>query len=72
MDRGAASLSERYGAEFLDSDLCFLGKFYCELVGLVHSLTPKPESAKLVWWKRPEALAAAILLAVIALNIFFY
>ena len=35
-------------------------------------IRPKPESAKLVWWKRPEALAAAILLAVIALNIFFY
>jgi SSS family solute:Na+ symporter len=56
-----------------------VGVSYCtkprpdaELVGLVHSLTPKPESAKLVWWKRPEALAAAILLAVIALNIFFY
>jgi SSS family solute:Na+ symporter len=43
-----------------------------ELVGLVHSLTPKPERAQLVWWKRPEALAVAILLTVIALNIFFY
>ena len=43
-----------------------------ELVGLVYSLTPKPESAKLVWWKRPEALALGILVVVIALNIFFY
>jgi len=42
-----------------------------ELVGLVHSLTPKPETSHLVWWKRPEALAVAILIAAIALNIFF-
>jgi solute:Na+ symporter, SSS family len=42
-----------------------------ELVGLVHSLTPKPETSHLVWWKRPEALAAAILLGAVALNIFF-
>ncbi len=42
-----------------------------ELVGLVHSLTPKPPHAHLKWWKRPEALAVAILLGAIALNIFF-
>ena len=42
-----------------------------ELVGLVHSLTPKPETSHLVWWKRPEALAVGILLGAIALNIFF-
>ncbi|HWG20593.1 MAG TPA: sodium:solute symporter family protein [Terracidiphilus sp.] len=42
-----------------------------ELVGLVHSLTPKPETSHLVWWKRPEALAVAILLGAVALNIFF-
>jgi SSS family solute:Na+ symporter len=51
---------------------CTKARPEAELVGLVHSLTPKPESAKLVWWKRPEALAAAILLMVIGLNIFFY
>jgi solute:Na+ symporter, SSS family len=43
-----------------------------ELVGLVHSLTPKPETSHLVWWKRPETLAVAVLLGAIALNIFFY
>jgi len=43
-----------------------------ELVGLVHSLTPKPEAAHIIWWKRPEALAVAVLLMAIALNIFFY
>ena len=42
-----------------------------ELVGLVHSLTPKPSHAHLKWWKRPEALAVAILLVAVALNIFF-
>jgi SSS family solute:Na+ symporter len=42
-----------------------------ELVGLVHSLTPKPETSHLKWWKRPEALAVAILIGAIALNIFF-
>jgi SSS family solute:Na+ symporter len=39
-----------------------------ELVGLVRSLTRKPKRAK-VWWKRPEALAVAILLAAIAVGI---
>jgi SSS family solute:Na+ symporter len=42
-----------------------------ELVGLVHSLTPKPETHHLPWWKRPEALAVGILIGAIALNIFF-
>ena len=42
-----------------------------ELVGLVHSLTPKPSHAHLKWWKRPEALAVAILVVAIGINIFF-
>jgi SSS family solute:Na+ symporter len=42
-----------------------------ELVGLVHSLTPKPPRTHLQWWKSPEALAVAILLVAIGLNIFF-
>jgi SSS family solute:Na+ symporter len=42
-----------------------------ELVGLVHSLTPKPPRLHDRWWKSPEALAVAILLGAIALNIFF-
>ena len=40
-----------------------------ELHGLVYQLTP--QKANKVWWQRPEALAAAILLVVIALNVFF-
>ena len=43
-----------------------------ELVGLVHSLTPKPPKAHDVWWKSPVALGAAVLLMAVALNIFFY
>ncbi len=43
-----------------------------ELVGLVHSLTPKPARAHVVWWKRPEALALGVLVGAIAINIFFY
>jgi len=42
-----------------------------ELVGLVHSLTPKPPRVHSQWWKSPEALGIAILLCAIALNIFF-
>jgi len=42
-----------------------------ELVGLVRSLTKMPSHAHLPWWKRPEALAIAVLLAAIALNLFF-
>ena len=40
-----------------------------ELAGLVHSLTPRP--AIVLWWKRPEVTAAAILLAALALALVF-
>jgi SSS family solute:Na+ symporter len=43
-----------------------------ELVGLVHSLTPKPPSENLSWWRRPEALAVGVLLGAVAVNLFFY
>ncbi|MFZ0302809.1 MAG: sodium:solute symporter family protein [Terracidiphilus sp.] len=43
-----------------------------ELVGLVRSLTKMPSHAHLPWWKRPEALAAAVLVGAIGLNIFFW
>ena len=43
-----------------------------ELVGLVHSLTPKPPRAHDRWWKSPEALGIAVLLGAVALNIFFF
>ncbi len=42
-----------------------------ELVGLVHSLTKKSPHAHIAWWKRPEALAVAILAVAVGLNIFF-
>ncbi len=41
-----------------------------ELKGLVHSLAERPP-ANVTWWKRPEALAAAILLAAIVVNLIF-
>jgi hypothetical protein len=37
-------------------------------MGLVHSLAEQPP-ANAAWWKRPEALAGAILLAAIAVNL---
>jgi solute:Na+ symporter, SSS family len=43
-----------------------------ELVGLVRSLTKMPSHAHLPWWKRPEALAVAVLVGAIGLNIFFW
>ena len=47
--------------------LCTKAKPEAELKGLVHSLTPLPPIV--VWWKRPEAMAAAILLAAFALGV---
>ena len=41
-----------------------------ELQGLVHSLMER-RPLRAEWWKRPEALAAAILLAAIAVNLIF-
>ena len=51
--------------------LCTKARPEAELVGLVRSLTPGPLRTNIVWWKRPEALAVAILLAALALNLFF-
>jgi SSS family solute:Na+ symporter len=42
-----------------------------ELVGLVYSLTPKPELGHIDWWKRPEALAVVLIVMVVSLNIIF-
>lgn len=41
-----------------------------ELKGLVHSTVPRA-SANPMWWKRTEAMAAAILLVAIAVNLIF-
>jgi solute:Na+ symporter, SSS family len=40
-----------------------------ELAGLVHWLLPAGDRPRKTWWKRPEALAVAVLIAVIAINI---
>jgi SSS family solute:Na+ symporter len=39
-----------------------------ELNGLVYSLTKRPQPNP-KWWKRPEAMAAAVLLVAIAVNL---
>ncbi len=41
-----------------------------ELVGMVYSLTPRPEQHRAEWWRRPEVLAVAIVVGAIAINIF--
>jgi SSS family solute:Na+ symporter len=42
-----------------------------ELVGLVYSLTPKPEEHNMPWWKRPVTLAVVVLVMAVALNLIF-
>jgi SSS family solute:Na+ symporter len=42
-----------------------------ELAGLVYSLLPARKAAQFSWWKRPETLAIAILIAAVAVNVFF-
>jgi SSS family solute:Na+ symporter len=43
-----------------------------DLVGLVYSLTPKPSSAGLEWYRRPLVLGVIVLVASIALNAYFW
>jgi SSS family solute:Na+ symporter len=43
-----------------------------ELVGLVHSLTPRPAPANVPWWNQPLTLAAVVLLMAVALTLFVY
>jgi SSS family solute:Na+ symporter len=43
-----------------------------ELVGLVYSLTAKPEEGHLAWYARPAALGVVVLLLTLALNIVFF
>ena len=42
-----------------------------DLVGLVYSLTPKPSSAGLAWYRRPLVLGVIVLTASVALNVYF-
>jgi SSS family solute:Na+ symporter len=63
-----------FSANFLVTvvvSLCTKPRPESELVGLVHSLTPKPPHHHLAWWQRPETLGIAVLIGAIALNIFF-
>jgi SSS family solute:Na+ symporter len=51
--------------------LCTREREERELVGLVYSLTPKPEEHDLPWWKRPVSLAVAVLAMAVILNLIF-
>jgi len=42
-----------------------------KLVGLVHSLTPRPKETVARWYQRPAVLAVAVLTATVILNIIF-
>ena len=43
-----------------------------ELVGLVYSLTEKPQEVNVAWYGRPAVLGVAVLAAVVALNFVFW
>ena len=43
-----------------------------QLCGLVYSLTPRLQVRDEIWYRRPEALAAAVLLGALALNLWFF
>ena len=43
-----------------------------KLVGLVYSLTPKPEEEPMAWYARPASLAVVVLAGTILLNIIFW
>jgi SSS family solute:Na+ symporter len=43
-----------------------------KLVGLVYSLTPKPEEEPLAWYARPVTLAIMVLAGTVLLNIIFW
>ena len=43
-----------------------------DLVGLVYSLTPKPEEEHVAWYLRPAALGVVVLLGAAILNVIFW
>jgi SSS family solute:Na+ symporter len=43
-----------------------------DLAGLVYSLTPRIADEEPAWWRRPAPLGAAVLVASLALNLWFW
>lgn len=43
-----------------------------ELVGLVSSLTPRPDEGHLTWYQKPAALGVVVLIAALLLNIIYF
>jgi SSS family solute:Na+ symporter len=41
------------------------------LIGLVHSLTPKPDDPEQIWWRKPVFIGGLILAGALGLNILF-
>jgi SSS family solute:Na+ symporter len=69
MAQNAWTAIAAFGASFAVTvvvSLCTKPRPRAELMGLVQS------RRRGVWWKRPEALALAVVLGALALNIFFY
>jgi SSS family solute:Na+ symporter len=61
-----------FGATIVISLLTRQGKTDAELRGLVYALTPKERHPELRWYQQPAVLGAAVLAAVIVLNIVFW
>jgi SSS family solute:Na+ symporter len=43
-----------------------------KLVGLVYSLTPRPQDEHLAWYQRPLPLGVVVLLVALVLNVVFW
>ena len=43
-----------------------------KLVGLVYSLTPKPEEEPMAWYSRPMSLAIIVIVGTVLLNVIFW
>ncbi len=78
-----SEMAQNFWTAILAWTTCFLGtivisllttcrKTDAELVGLVHSLTPKPAEGHLAWYERPATLGVAVLGLTIVLNLIFW
>ena len=79
-------LSQRDGPELLDRDLrvdhlllvtivvslLTRAPEESKLVGLVYSLTPKPEEEPMAWYARPMSLAIIVIAGTVLLNVIFW
>jgi SSS family solute:Na+ symporter len=52
--------------------LCTRARPEQELVGLVYSLTPRPQETARHWYQRPAILGAGVLAGALLLNLLFW